>query len=314
MEDPESFPAIPDIEVKDEAPIDGDAFIPALEASLPYVATEKTRPILSGVTVFFGRPIEVAAGDGFRMARIVLPLEFPAEYATIIPAGSVETLIHVMAKTPRPPSQGDNLLNLLLSKRQLQIALDGKRGLRVGFGSGVSVIVKLIEGTPPTWLKLVPKEEPVLRAQLFTQELEAAVRRVGDVARQAADMVRLQFHDGTGVVWAKAEGRRVSAKVTVLDMQGAANRFALNIGYLLEYLKGKEGITNLSWTGGNAPVVFEFPKTPKVLIMPMYADWEEPLPYAEAKAESPAAPTEAPVEVATPAGKSKPRRQRSKKE
>jgi len=311
-QDLEEFPAIPDFEVKDEADIDGDTFIPALSSALPYVATGSDRPVLNGVTVQFGGPIEVSAGDGFRMAHIVLPIKFPAEYTTILPAAAVTTLVHVMAKTPRTPPHGDNLTEIVLAKRQLRVALDGKRGLRVGFGSGFSVIVKLVEGNPPAWLKLIPKDEPILKTQLFARELETAVRRVSDVASQNSGIVRFQFQDGTATVSAKADGREVSAKISVLDIQGAPNRIALNVGYLTEYLSDKDGIVTLSWTGGKAPASFQHPKSPKVLIMPMEAEWDEPPPSAQAEPEAAAASPEAPAE-APEANTTKPKKRRGKK-
>jgi len=312
-QDLKDFPLIPDFEVKDEADIDGDTFIPALSSALPYVATGSDRPVLSGITVQFGGPIEISAGDGFRMAHIVLPIQFPAEYTTILPAAAVTTLVHVMAKTPRTPPHGENLVEIVLAKRQIRVALDGKRGLRVGFGSGFSVIVKLVEGNPPAWLKLIPKDEPILKAQLFARELETAVRRVSDVASQNNGIVRLQFQDGAGKVSARADGREVSAKISVLDMQGAPNRLALNVGYLTEYLSDKDGIVTLSWTGGKAPASFQHPKSPKVLIMPMEAKWDEPLPSAQAEPEAAAASPEAPAETAPEANPTKPKKRRGKK-
>ncbi len=312
-QDLEEFPAIPAFEVKDEADIDGDTFIPALSSALPYAATGSDRPVLNGVTVQFGGPIEVSAGDGFRMAHIVLPIQFPAEYTTILPAAAVTTLLHVMSKTPRTPPHGDNLTEIVLAKRQVRVGLDGKRGLRVEFGPNVSVIVKLVEGNPPAWLKLIPKDEPILKTQLFARELETAVRRVSDVASQNSGIVRLQFQDGTATVSAKADGREVSAKISVLDMQGAPNRLALNVGYLTEYLSDKDGIVTLSWTGGKAPASFQHPRSPKVLIMPMEAKWDEPLPSAQAEPEAAAASPETPAETAPEANPTKPKKRRGKK-
>jgi len=306
------FPVIPELKIKDEADINGDAFIPALASALPYAATGNERPVLNGVTVQFGRPIEISAGDGFRMAHIVLPTEFPAEYTTVIPASAIETLIHVMAKTPRTPPQGQALVDIITAKRQVHVALDGKLGLIVGFTPTVKVIVKLIEGSPPAWLKLIPKDEPVLKAQLLARELETAVRRVGDVASKNSGIVRFQFQDGACRVSARADGREVSAKISVLDMQGAPNRLALNVGYLTEYLKDKDSIVTMTWTGGTAPVSFQHSKSPRVLIMPMKATWDDEEPPAQEEPEAAAASPEAPAE-APETNPTKPKKRRGKK-
>ena len=72
------FPLLPELTAKAEGLIDGDALIAAIQAALPYVATDTARPVLSGVTVVLGTPIEVAAGDGFRMSHQVLGAFLPA--------------------------------------------------------------------------------------------------------------------------------------------------------------------------------------------------------------------------------------------
>ena len=311
--DVEEYPDIPAFEPQDEANIDGDSFIPALVAALPYASTDPQRPILSGVTVQFGAPIEISAGDGFRMAHIVLPLTYPVEHTTIIPAGSVSVLSHVMAKTQRQPDLADALVPTILSKRWLRVAFDGKRGMRVVVSPTVSVIVKLVEGQPPSWLKIIPKEEPILTASLFARELETAVRRVSNVAHQSSGIVRLQFHDGTAIISAKAEGREVSAKIAVLDLMGAPNRFALNVKYLTEYLRGKDSIVKLSWTGNTAPVSLEHTKSPKVLIMPMNAEWDKELPAPQPEPEAVADPPGKPAQEAPKASHAKSRRQPKKK-
>jgi DNA polymerase III sliding clamp (beta) subunit (PCNA family) len=319
-EDVEAFPPVPDFETKDEADIDGDAFIEALTSALPYVATDEKRPVLTGVTVLFGGPIEMGASDGFRMAHIVLPIQFPAEHTTIIPAGAIKTLAHVMAKTPRPAPRGDNLADIVLAKRQVRVALDGKKGLMFTVSSGVSVLVKLIEGTPPDWIKLIPREEPILKVQFLARELETAARRVRDVADQGSGAIRFEFLDGAATISAAADDREVSAKVHVLDVQGAPNRLALNISYLIDYLSEKDGIVTMSWTGGTSPISFQYARSPRILIMPMQVQWAEPLPGAEAVADSSETPSEQTGEEASSeaseevgADNPKPRKRRGKK-
>ncbi len=309
---PEEFPPIPDFEVKAEAAVDSDTLIPALVSVLPYVATGGNQPVLNGVTVVFGEPIEISAGDGYRLAHIVLPLLFPGEFITIIPRVSVSTLTHVWEKTPRTPSQADALMPIILAKRQIQVALDGKGHMRMVFGSVASVIIKLVEGQPPAWLKLIPKEEPVLKAIIFAREFETAVRRVSKVASQNNGIVRLQFNDSAVRVSAKADGQEVTATITALDITGTPNRFALNVRDLTSYLKDKSGIVSMSWTGNNAPVAFEHSNSPKVLIMPMAADWGNEQPKAETKPEG--SKEVAPAEANPGTKTSKPQRRPGKKE
>jgi len=288
----DDFPPIPGFEPRDEADIDGDAFIAALNSALPYAATKEDRPVLTGVTVLFGGPVEVAAGDGFRMAHIVLPFQFPAEYTTIIPAGAVKTLAHVMAKTPRPGPRGDDLVDIVLAKRQLHVGLDGKQGLMFTVSPTVSVLVKLIEGNPPDWLRLIPREEPAFRVQFLSREMETAARRVRDVANQGGGIIRIEFNDENAIISARSDDRKVSATVRFLEVQGAPNRVALNVHYLMDYLGDKGSIVTMSGMGDSSPISFQHSNSPRVIVMPMMVDWGKPLPGEETAEAAPDTPAE----------------------
>ncbi len=300
ISEPDTFPAIPEFEAKLEADLDGDTFMAALATAQTYVATATDRPVLNGVTVVLGSPIEVAAGDGFRMSHQVLPLVFPEDNTCIIPASSVSVLMHLFKNTPRTPPQSDSLIPVLTAKKRIQVALDGDRGLRIGFGPKASVIVKLTDGTPPAWIKLIPKEEPTLHVQVFAPEFETAVRRVRDVASQGAGIVRLEFNDGNVRVSAKADGQEVATSISVLEAKGTPFRTAINAKYLIEYLKGKEGLVAISSTAESSPVSFQHSKHPRVIIMPMSADWGDKPPAAEQaepeKAEAEAGSSETPTD------------------
>ena len=148
--------------------MDGDTLIAAMTAALPYAALDTTRPVLSGITLVLGTPIEIAAGDGFRMSHQVLGLSFPLEEKIIIPAHAVAILSHVFKKTPRtPPSTAGSLVQVVTSKRQLRMSAIGDNKLRLDFGTSASVVINLIMGKPPEWLALIPKGEPILQSQIF---------------------------------------------------------------------------------------------------------------------------------------------------
>jgi DNA polymerase III sliding clamp (beta) subunit (PCNA family) len=254
-------------------------------AALPYTATDTTRPVLSGVTLVLGTPIEVAAGDGFRMSHQVLGLSFPLEEKIIVPAHGVAILDHVFAKTPRtPPATAESLIKVVTARRQLRVALIGDNKLRLDFGTAASVVINLIPGKPPEWLALIPKGEPVLQSQIFAPQLEAAAKRVRTIAKDGSDIVRLEFADGKLKVSAKGDDQEISATMDTLHTQGKPGRTALNQKYLLGYLSGKQGIVIFSKYTDAGPVVFEYQKSPRVLIMPMAVQWGDETPPAE-KAE-----------------------------
>ena len=268
-EDPGTFPDVPEFVPETEESLDMDTFIPALISVLPYVATGADRPVLTGITLILGNPIEVAAGDGYRMADKVLPLSFPKNAVTILPSSSVTVLKHLWEKTPRTPPPAETLIPVLMAKKHAMVGYDGKEGLRIQFENNTAAIIKLISGNPPDWLKLVPKEEPILQVHVLAEDLEVAVRRVRGVAQDANGLIRFDFKDDTATLSAKSDGQKVETSFKTVESSGTPNKFALNVAYLLDYLSGKQGIVTISWTGKLAPVALRSQRDPRVLIMPM---------------------------------------------
>ena len=272
-QDVKGYPLMPEFVPVAEAPIDIDTLIPAMYEVLGFAATETARPVLNGVTLVMGETVAVAAGDGCQMAYKSLPLSFPQEGSFVVPMGSVTALKLLWEKTPRTPPASDSLIPIIIAKKQASVALDGKKGLRFVFGDSTTAIVKLVDGDPPAWLKLIPKGEPVLQASVMGSQLELAVRRVLRVAMEGSKIVRLVFNDDTVTISAKHDDQEVESTIKVWELQGAPNKVGLNASFLLDYLKGKESIVTLSWVNEGSPVAFKHLNSPTVLIMPMKVNW-----------------------------------------
>ena len=291
-EDFADFPILPELTARAEGLIDGDILIAAMLAALPYTAEDDTRPTLNGITVVLGNPIEVAAGDGFRMCHKALGLSFPLEEKVIVPRRGVAILDHVFAKTPRtPPTTSQSLIKVVTAKRQLRMSIIGDNKLRLDFGTSASVVINLTLGKPPEWLQLIPKGEPMLQSQIFGPQLEAAVKRVRIIAKEGSDAVRLEFADGKLKVSAKGGDQEISSTIDTVHTQGEATRIAINQKYVLGYLNGKQGIITFSKYNESGPAVFEDQQSPRMIVMPMQVAWgDEPAaakvePQAEAVAE-----------------------------
>ena len=270
VEDTEDFPPVPEFEAEVEESLDTDVLIPAMVMVLPYAATEATRPVLQAVNLMLGDPVQVAAGDGYRMADQALALAYPKNINVLIPSHSVSVLDHLWKKTPRTPPPAKDLIPVIMAKKHADVAYDGKQGLRFRFNKHTSAIVKLVDGNFPDWRKLIPKDDPIVKVQLLGAELELAVRKIMGVARESkTDMARLAFEDGKAVVSAKADGQEVETSFKTYSCEGEPIKMGLSVPYLLSYLSGKGGIVTISWTGGTAPVAFLSRNDPRVLIMPM---------------------------------------------
>jgi hypothetical protein len=188
-------------------------------------------------------------------------------------------------------------VQVVTAKRQLRISVIGDNKLRLDFGTSASVVMNLIMGKPPEWLALIPKGEPILQSQLFAPHMEAAVKRVRDIARDGSGIVRLEFADGKLKVSARGEDQEISSTIDTILTHGEPGRTAINQSYLLDFVSGKQGIVSISKYTDGGPVVFECQKSPRVLIMPMSVQWgnEKPVEKPEPQADIVESGEETPV-------------------
>lgn len=263
--DPKDYPAMPKVKPKAKGVLDGDILITAMSSMVNYCATDETRPVLSGVAIFPGDILDIAAGDGFRMAYQTVPLSFPLEQPLVIPSRAVEILKHAWDRTPPDVPLGDSLVKLVTNKRKLEMKL-GEELLEVCFGR-VTIIIKLISGNPPNFKQLIPQDIP-LKIQLFPSDMERAVQRLRVAAKDSEGIVRLNWTKDTMTVSARSD-EMGNIEATFPVQAEDAGQTAINIRYLLDYLKGKEGLVTMGITSDKSPIVFRHRSSPLVIIMPM---------------------------------------------
>jgi len=267
--DPKEYPPLPEVKERARGVVDGDRLVKALMSVVDYCSTDAARPILSGVSLNLGETIELAAGDGFRMAYQILPIAFPAEDQVIIPAHSVQVLGDLWNKIPPAVPLADSLINQVIAERQIELAMGN--GLMARFGR-VTLFSTLIQGEAPLFSKLIPQEPP-LKVRVFAPEFERAVRRCAEVASDGKDIVRLSWTETVMTVSAKGvEQGSVEAKFPV-QTEGGTGKTAINVKYLLGYLGGKEGLVSMCVKGAQDPVLFRHASSPLVVMMPMFVQW-----------------------------------------
>jgi len=297
---PEDFPGVREFVPEAEASIDIDTLIPAMSEVLSFAAKEDDRPVLKGVSLVMGDEIAVAGGDGFRMAYKTLPLSFPKEKTFVVPMSSVIALKLLYDKTPRYPPPSDELIPVIMAKKKAMVAHDSDNRLRLVFDDSTTAIIKLVDGQPPDFVKLLPKKKPKLDASVMASDLELAVRRASAVAAKGKGIIRMVVNADSATISAKDDGQEVESAIKVLRFEGKPGRSALNVKYLLDYLKGREGIVSFSWENDKSPISLKHQNSPSVLIMPMFVDWDgktdepkdeaEPVPEGEEKPEEEAEP------------------------
>jgi DNA polymerase III subunit beta len=272
---PDDYPPAPELVVKTEGTLDGNSLIAALTSISEYCASDEKRPVLNGVAIFPGENLDIAAGDGFRMAYQTLPDSLPIQEPLIIPSTAVSILHSLWQHTKPDVALGDSLVKLVMSKRLIDVALveaknSGADILRVCF-SGVTALLKLIQGTPPNFKQLIPKDTPTT-VKFFPGDLERAIKRLIAIAREGSDTVRLAWTEDTMTVSASSE-EAGKVEGTIPVQADNPDKVAINIKYLLEYLDGKEGLITMGLTGKMSPVAFRHRASPLVMVMPMNVQW-----------------------------------------
>lgn len=273
---PKDYPGISEVKVGVEGEVDGDSLVSALMSVVGYCSTESSKPVLNGVALSLGEKLIAAGADGFQLGYKELPLSFPAEEQVIIPAYAVRILHNLWDKLPHDLPLGDNLVSQVLSKRKIALVLeDPKQGDRqklvVRLGRA-TMIIKLIQGSAPDLKQMIPEDTPS-KIRLFAPDLERAVHRVKDVAMDGSGVVRLTWTENAMTVAARSEEKGNIAADIPVQTEGEAGRTAINVKYLLNYLKGREGLVVMGVRGTQEPVLFRHSTSPLVMIMPMFVQW-----------------------------------------
>lgn len=266
--------AIPSDSLISEQEIDGSILIKTLVSMVGYAATEDSRPVLTGVSLYLGDEVTAAAGDGFRMVYQPLSLSFGKDGTAIIPAKSIPILSTIWEKTPLVAPLSDSLIHQITAKRKIRLSMGGKDNIPawMAFEFGpVKVIIELIAGNPPVFKALIPV--PVKKVQVMAPELERAVLRLKDIAKEGAGIIRLSWTETELTVSAKSEDTGESEATIPVNGQDGAGRFGINATYLAEYLKGKDGVVTFGITTESAPILFQYPDFPITVIMPMMVQW-----------------------------------------
>jgi len=297
---PESYPPPREVKPKAEHSVEGDDLVSALVSASGYSATETSRPVLTGVFLTLGETVEVAASDGFRMAcQQVSGVGFQVEGVkhAVIPSRTVRILGELWERSPKAAPVGDSLIRVLVSKRKLELAI-GEQTVRASFGE-VTVVARLIQGTPPDYKALIP-ETPAHSIRVFAPDMQHALRRVRNVAQEGSGIVRLEWADGSLKVSSQSmDAGEVEATIPVEVLSGGPGRVAVNASYLLNYFKEKQGMVTIG-TAGAGPVILRDNTPLLVLVMPMAVKWDSAGEAKPAQVTPPANPTAPPTAQPVP--------------
>jgi DNA polymerase III sliding clamp (beta) subunit (PCNA family) len=255
--------------------VNGDALIHALAPMVKYAATEESRPILKAVHLFLGEKVAAAAADGFRLVYQELPMSLGKEGTISIETGTIDILDYLWKRIPYIAPEGKTFFEKVTAPRKMTVGIGDEGGsvhTWVGFRySRMKVIAKLVIGSPPNILSLIPK--PTNSVKILAQPFKQAVMRAKDIASSSSDIIRLKWTESEMDIYAvTAEMGEISTVIPCVSSDGPG-KVGLSVKYLLEYLNGKEGLVTFGQAAGTGPVLFELSNAPTTLIMPMMVQW-----------------------------------------
>lgn len=304
---PDDFPGLPEIPDLN-LHMDGDRLIEAIIMARPYMPRrDESRPVLNGVTVSIGpEKSYVAAGDGFRMLFKEIPLKSEA-CVWVIPDEVIPKLIDLWKKTaqPDPPEVDALLTQMMIAKRLMRVGTavqDEVTTLFARFGK-VTLATRLVSGTPPEWLTLVPSGH-VSTLKVNSQEFYRAVQQVADVAGEGSGIVRLAWEGSELSVIAKADDQTAEVVVPIA-LEGEEGNIAFNIRYLSDYLKPRQGTVEIKLSDPSRPGLFLDGRC-TVVVMPILLAKETPTeepsepPANQASEQPPAEELQEPASEAAP--------------
>jgi DNA polymerase III sliding clamp (beta) subunit (PCNA family) len=303
---PGDFPPLPVVEGPRDV-VDGDELVQSLASVRPYTATEESRPVLTCVLLDLGEPIEVAGADGFRLAFKALRATYPTNgeegkprrVQLLVPATAVDALEHCwrLCEKQPPPKGAATIVDAVSAKRPIWISFNAGK-LMCSFDLGqVTLLTQTPSGTFPDYKLLVPTTiNHTLR--FMPERLYGAVMQVAPLARDGAGIVRLRWAGEELRVSARAEEVGESEVAVPATVEGGDGFIAFNLQYLVETLKGKQGMMTMKTVNASSPGVFQYQHDPIVLVMPMFV---QPEPAAAPKVDEPEAD-----EIAKPAAGAEP--------
>lgn len=207
----------------------------------PAAATDDTRPALRGVHVTLGLRAVCEGADGYRLARLVQPLERPDDdrsaYALLIPA----TSLLAAAKALKGLEQ-DTVQIGTFDGAPDAMGTSAPAGFVIDAG-GLQIQTRLIEGQFPDIDRVIP-ETFKTRAVLETDQGQKAVVIAAVFAKRSSGVVKIAVepspHDlGVGRITLSANAAEVGSSVVTLDamVAGPAAQIALHSTYLAAALE-----------------------------------------------------------------------------
>lgn len=216
----QEFPAIP-LSSKDAIAFPKDIFLTSSQI-LFASAVDEGRPVLTGIlTDVKDSKLDFVATDGFRLAhrQIKLPKE-TSNFKCLIPRRTFEEVLRIISET-----EVDEI-KVATSENQNQIV----------FTLGQTIVSsRLIEGTFPTWERIIPTQIAG-RALIEKEQVLRAIKVAAIFAKNEANIVVLTTKKG--VLNIKSQTKEIGSQENEIEgqIEGDEIQIAFNAKFLLDAL------------------------------------------------------------------------------
>ncbi len=269
------FPEILTVEDGEKIDLDAGEFAKALHHIQYVVATDESRPELTGVYLeLSGDKLVLAGTDGFRMGEYTMKLSqnVKNEVSCILPAKSLADIVKTFSAEVEGGDEGESKGK---NGKKISLLINNDRNIAVVSIEDMTAYVRMIEGQYPEYKAIIP-DEFVTEVKLAKDELASGVKLANIFARDKGNMVKFVVNDGEVEVLSQPTESGSNSTKLKAEVEGDDLSIAFNARYLLEFFNNVSG----------DEVVFKASESTKpgwfqivgqdnyfYLVMPMKANW-----------------------------------------
>ena len=263
--DPENYPPIPNISDGPKISISSSDFKSSLSRVRFAVATDESRPALTGVKVDIkGNEFTLASADGFRLAIETGSCESSVEedVSVIVPGRTMNEIFSLLGTD-------SGMLDMTVTEQKSQALFK--------FGD-VEVVTQLIQGNFPDYERLIPGEKGTI-CRVNREEILQATNAASVFARDGSGIIRMVSDDtdeGSIRIMSQAEELGSNESRVNASIEGEETRIAFNSKFLNEILSVLDGDeVEIETMSPSSPGVFRSAANSGYLhiIMPMFVQW-----------------------------------------
>ena len=267
--DAKDFPPIPKVDEGINTKVEVEHLRQGINQVVFAVASEESRPVLTGVDAQFeGNILTLAAADGFRLAVYKLPLSTPVDekIEVIIPG-------RTLAELSRLIGEDDEVVDITVNPNKSQVLFHMKN---------TELVSQLVQGTFPQYSQLIPQSSNT-KVVVDVAEFLRATRTASIFARDGSGIVRLVATPGEGElapgkITISARSEELGDDVGEIDatVEGEEAKIAFNGKYLTDVLSVlREQKVTLETTNPSSPGVIRPVGVDNYthVVMPMFVQW-----------------------------------------